>query len=118
MRHRKKLKKLGRPTDHRLALISNQVTKLFLHGRLETTEPKARETKRQAEKILTTAKKQTLNAKRRVRRIVNDREAFRKIFEEYAPKYASRAGGCISLIKLPPRRGDAAPMATLVFVEE
>lgn len=117
MRHRRKIKKLGRPTGHRVLMLRNQSTQLFKNGRLETTEVKARATKRVAEKTLTTAKKGTLAAKRRVRRVVNDPAAFKKIFEEYVPKYADRAGGYISLTKLPPRRGDAAKMAILTFVD-
>lgn len=117
MRHRKKLEKLSRPTAHRLAMLKNQVTSLFLHGSITTTEAKARVTKRIAEKTLTTAKKGTLEAKRQVRKVIKDKEAFRKIFEEYAPKYAERPGGYISMIKLPPRRGDASKMAVLTFVE-
>ncbi len=117
MRHRKKIKKLARPTDQRMALLKNQVTNLFLHGKLTTTEAKAKATKRMAEKTLTTARKNDLSAKRRVRRVINNKEAFKKIFSEYVPKYATRPGGYISIVKLPPRRGDAADMAMLTFVD-
>lgn len=117
MRHRKKLKKLARPTDQRMALLKNQTTNLFLNGKLTTTEAKARATKRMAEKTLTTARKNDLNAKRRVRRVINNKEAFKKVFSHYVPKYADRNGGYISLVKLPPRRGDAAEMALLTFVD-
>jgi large subunit ribosomal protein L17 len=117
MRHAKKIKKLGRPTDQRIALLKNQVTRLFLHGKLKTTEDKAKATKRLAEKTLTTARQNDLQAKRLVRRIINDRTAFKKIFEEYVPKYAKHPGGYLSIVKLPPRRGDAAPMAILSFVD-
>ncbi|MFA6451248.1 MAG: 50S ribosomal protein L17 [bacterium] len=117
MRHSRGNKKIGRPTDQRLALLSNQVTKLFLHGKLTTTEEKARATKRVAEKTLTTAIANDLSAKKSVRRIVNDKDAFKKIFEEYVPRYASRKGGYLSMVKLPPRRGDGADMAILSFVE-
>ncbi len=117
MRHSRGNKKLGRPTDQRLALIKNQVTKLFLHGKLTTTEEKAKATRRIAEKTLTTALANDLEAKRRVRLVINDKVAFKKIFEEYVPKYANRKGGYLSIVKLPPRRGDAADMAILTFVE-
>lgn len=117
MRHRMKIKKLGRPTAHRVLMLKNQTTKLFMHGRLETTEAKAKETKKMAEKTLTAAKENTLAAKRRVRRVINDPAVFKKIFEVYAPKYQSRPGGYLSLVKLPPRRGDGAEMALLVFVD-
>ena len=117
MRHGRKLKKLGRPTDQRIALLKNQVTNLFLHGKLKTTESKARATKRLAEKTLTTAKKNDLQAKRQVRKIVNDKNAFKKLFEEYVPRYADQKGGYLSLVKLPPRRGDGVDMAIVTFVD-
>ncbi len=117
MRHGMKIKKLGLPTDQRMALLKNQVTKLFLYGKLETTEKRARATMRLAEKTLTTARKNDLEAKRRVRKIVNDKEAFKKVFSEYVPRYSDRNGGYISIVKLPPRRGDGADMAMLIFVE-
>ena len=118
MRHRKKIKKLGRPTNERMALLKNQVTNLFLHGKLQTTEAKAKATKRLAEKTLTTARANDLSAKRRVRRIVNDKVAFKKIFEEYVPKFADHPGGYLSIAKLPPRRGDDAAMALLTFIDK
>ncbi len=117
MRHAIKGRKLGRPTDQRIALLKNQVTQLFLHGSITTTEQKAKETMRLAEKTLTTAKGNDLHAKKQVRRIINDKDAFIKIFAEYVPKYSERAGGCLSIVKLPPRRGDGAEMAMLRFVE-
>ena len=116
MRHKMKIKKLNKPTDQRMAMLNNQVTNLFLNGKLTTTETRARATKRLAEKTLTTAKKNDLSAKREVRRTINNADAFKKIFSEYVPKYAGRPGGYISLVKLPPRRGDASDMALLTFV--
>jgi len=117
MRHSRANRKLGRPTNERLALLKNQVTNLFLHGKIITTQQKAKETKRAAEKTLPAALKNDLEAKRGVRRIVNDKVAFKKVFEEYAPKYKDRKGGYLRIVKLPPRRGDGAEMAVLSFVE-
>ena len=117
MKHGRNIAKLGRTTDHRMAMLKNQVTTLFLHGKLITTEPKARATMRIAEKTLTTAKQNDLAAKKSVRRTINDKIAFKKIFEEYAPKYADRKGGCFSIVKLAPRRGDGAPMAVITFMD-
>lgn len=117
MRHSRANKKIGRPTNERLALLKNQVTKLFLHGKIITTQQKAKETKRVAEKTLTTAFANDLSAKKSVRLVVNDRDAFKKVFEEYVPKYKDRKGGYLSIVKLPPRRGDGAEMAVLSFVE-
>jgi large subunit ribosomal protein L17 len=117
MRHKIDHNKLSRPTDQRLALLSNQVTELFLHGKIQTTEAKAKETRRVAEKTITAAKADTLHARRQVRIIVKNREAFRKLFEEYVPRYAARNGGCTRIVKLPPRSGDGASMAILSLVE-
>ena len=118
MRHRRKIKKIGRPTNERMALLKNQVTQLFLHGKLTTTEAKARATKRLAEKTITRARKGDLQAMREARKIVNDRVAFKKLFEEIAPANKDRNGGYLRMIKLPPRRGDATPMAMLTLVED
>lgn len=118
MRHGRKIKKLGRPTDQRIALLKNQVTDLFLHGKITTTESKAKETKKMAEKTLTRARKNDLSAKREVRKIVNNKEAFQKVFAEYVPRFQNRPGGYISIVKLPPRRGDGVDMAMLTFVGE
>lgn len=117
MKHKVDHKKLGRPTDQRLALLNNQVTELFLHGKIRTTEAKAKATRRVAEKTLTTAKANTLHAKRQVRAIVTNRDAFKKLFEEYVPRYASRNGGYLRIVKLPPRSGDGASMAILSLVD-
>lgn len=117
MRHKKKLKKLGRPTDQRIALLKNQVTQIFLHGKIKTTDAKARAAKRVAEKTITIARQDTLAARRQVRAVVNDKEAFRKLFEEIAPSYKDRNGGYLTMIKLPPRRGDATPMAVVKLVD-
>jgi large subunit ribosomal protein L17 len=118
MRHRMKNKRVGRPTDQRIALLRNQVTQLFLHGKIETTEARARATKRLAEKTITIARQGDLAAKKRVRIIVNNREAYKRLFDEIAPSYKDRKGGYLRMLKLPPRHGDAAPMAVLVLVEE
>jgi len=118
MRHGKKIKKLGRPTDQRMALLKNQVTQIFLHGKITTTEAKARAAKRMAEKTITIARADTLAAKKQVRKIVNDKDAFKRLFEEIAPSFKERKGGYLRLIKLPPRQGDAAPMAIVKLVEE
>lgn len=118
MRHRMKIKRIGRPTDQRVAMLKTLVTKLFLHGKLTSTELKAKETKRLAEKVLTTARENDLAAKRRVRRIVHEADAFKRVFEVYVPKYKDHPGGYLSITKLPPRRGDGASMALLTFVEK
>jgi large subunit ribosomal protein L17 len=118
MRHRMKNKKLGKPTDQRLAMLKTQVTQLFLHGKLETTEARARATKRLAEKTITIARRGDLQAMRLCRKVVSDRDAFKRLFEEIAPAYKERKGGYLRLLKLPPRHGDAAPMAIITMVED
>jgi large subunit ribosomal protein L17 len=118
MKHKIDQKKLGRPTDQRLAMLNNLVTELFLHGQIKTTEAKAKAAKRVAEKAITVAKGNTLHAKRQIRIIVTNRDAFQKLFEEYVPRFATRNGGYSRIIKLPPRSGDGADMALLALLEE
>lgn len=118
MRHKVDINKLGKPTNQRIAMLKGLVTQLFLHGKIKTTEARAKATKRIAERTLTTAKKNDLTAKRTVRKTVNDKVAFKKIFEEYVPRYAETPGGYLSIVKLPPRRGDASAMALLTFVNK
>lgn len=118
MRHRKANKKLGRPTDQRIALLKNQVTQLLLHGKITTTEAKARATKRLAEKTITIARTGDLHAMRQAREVVNDADAFKKLFAEIAPRFKDRPGGYVRMVKLPPRRGDATPMAMIMLAED
>lgn len=118
MRHRRGNKKLGRPTDQRIALLKNQVTQLFLHGSITTTEAKARATKRLAEKTITIARPGDLNAMRQARKVVNNATAFKKLFAEIAPSFKDRNGGYVRMVKLPPRRGDATPMAMISLASE
>ena len=118
MRHRRDIAKLGRPTDQRMAMLKNMVTQLMLHGKITTSSARAVATKRMAEKTITSAKAGDLAAMRRARAIISDKDAFKKLFAEIAPKYKDRNGGCLRVIKLPPRRGDAAEMALLTFVED
>lgn len=118
MRHRRDIAKLGRPTDQRMAMLKNMVTQLLLHGKVTTTTARAVATKRMAEKTITSAKAGDLAAMRQARTIINNKDAFKKLFEEIVPKYKERNGGYLRVIKLPPRRGDAAEMALLTFVED
>jgi large subunit ribosomal protein L17 len=110
------LRKLGRPTGHRNAMLRNQVTSLFEHGKIETTVHKAKETQRVAEKMITLAKKGDLHARRQVLAYVYDETVVTKLFEEIAPQYADRNGGYTRVLKLGPRRGDGAEMAILELV--
>jgi large subunit ribosomal protein L17 len=117
MPHQIKGRKLGRPTDQRDALLRNLVRDLLIHGRITTTEAKAKEARRLAERIITYGKKGTLHHRRLALAIITDKEVVRKLFEELAPRYANRPGGYTRVLKLGRRKGDAAPMALLELVQ-
>lgn len=110
------LRKLGRPTDHRNAMLRNQVTSLFQHGRIETTVTRAKETRRMAEKMITLAKKGDLHSRRQVLSYIYDKDVVHKLYEEIAPEYKERNGGYTRVLKVGPRRGDGAELAILELV--
>ena len=107
-------KKLGRPSAHRKSMLRNLVTDLFKYGRIQTTQDRAKETRRIAEKMITLAKRGDLHARRQVLAYVFDESVVTKLFEDIAPKYADRNGGYTRVLKLGPRQGDNAEV---VFVE-
>lgn len=111
-----KLRKLGRRTDHRSAMLRNQVTSLLKNGKIKTTETRAKETKRMAEKMITLAKKGDLHARRQVLSYVYDETVVKNLFEEIAPKYEERNGGYTRILKMGPRKGDAAEIVILELV--
>lgn len=111
-----KLRKLGRTSGHRRALLKNQVTALVLHGRIETTEAKAKSIKPLADKMVTLGKKGDLASRRRAAAFLVDPAAVKKLFEEVAPQYTERSGGYTRIIKTGVRRGDAAPLAIIEWV--
>ncbi len=111
MRHRVGQRKLGRPTGHRVSLLRNLMTDLIRHGRLQTTEPKAAELRREVEKLIGTARANDLHARRQVLAKLYDTAVVDKLFTELVPRYEGRPGGFTRLVKLAPRRGDGAPMA-------
>ncbi len=111
-----KLRKLGRETDHRLATLRNQVTSLLENGRIETTLHKAKETQRMADKMITLGKRGDLHARRQALSYIYSEDVVTKLFEEIAPAYEDRNGGYTRVLKLGPRRGDAAEMAILELV--
>ncbi len=116
MGHRIDGRKLGRPTDHRLALFRNQVTDLLRHERIITTEAKAREVKGLAERMITLGKRGDLHSRRLALRFVYDRRVVDKLFAELGPRYAGRPGGYSRLVKIGPRVGDGAHMAQLELI--
>ena len=107
-------KKLGRDSAHRKSMLRNLVTDLLREGRITTTEDRAKEARRQAEKMITLAKRGDLHARRQVLSYVYDETVVTKLFVEIAPKYEDRQGGYTRILKLGPRRGDNAEQ---VFVE-
>lgn len=115
--------KLGRNSSARKALFRDLVTDLFLYERIQTTEAKAKEARSIAEKLITLAKRGDLHARRQaaafVRRetIDGEQDAIQKLFTELASRYAERQGGYTRIMKLGPRRGDAAPMVYLELVD-
>jgi len=117
MRHRKAGRKLGRSSGQRRALYRNLVTELFRHGRIKTTEAKAKSIRPKTEKLITLGKSDTLHARRLVTSRLNDPEVVKKLFDEIAPRYQERKGGYTRILRLGPRQGDNAPMVLIELVE-
>ena len=111
-------RKLGRTSDHRMAMLRGLTTYLLEHGRIETTVTRAKEVRSLAEKMITIAKEPTLANKRRVLAFVTKEDVVKKLFDEIAPEYASRPGGYTRIIRTGPRRGDAAEMCIIELVKE
>ena len=109
-------KKLGRNSAHRKSMLRNLVTDLFREGRITTTDMRAKEAGRQAEKLITIAKKGDLHARRQVLEYVCDEDVVTKLFDEIAPKYQDRNGGYTRTLKLGPRQGDNAEVVYLELV--
>ena len=109
-------RKLGRTSDHRKAMLRAMVTLLLENGRIETTVTRAKEVRSMAEKMITTAKTNDLHSKRQVLAYVTKEDVVKKLFDEIAPKYADVNGGYTRIVKIGPRRGDAAEMAVIELV--
>lgn len=116
MQHNRAGRKLGRTSAHRKALFRNQLTSLFLHERIQTTLSKAKELRPLAEKLVTLARRGGLHARRLALRDVTQ-EAASRLFDEIAPRFATRPGGYTRILKLGQRQGDAAEKAILEFVD-
>ncbi|MFH1132698.1 MAG: 50S ribosomal protein L17 [Pseudomonadota bacterium] len=134
MRHRKARKKLGRTYSHRHAMFGNLLAALAEHGRIQTTERKAKELRRLAERAITHFTRlgdlllkdpesfgpedsaKVVHALRVVRRNLKDRSALLKLYDNWAPRFLGRPGGYTRMFKMGPRRGDSAPMAVVEFV--
>ncbi|MCK4547733.1 MAG: 50S ribosomal protein L17 [Candidatus Eisenbacteria sp.] len=117
MRHGKEGRKLSRTASHRKAMFRNMMASLIREERVKTTEAKAKEGRRWIDKLITLGKRGDLHARRVAGRTVQDKAALKRLFDEIAPRYESRQGGYSRVLKLGPRKGDAAPMALLELVE-
>ena len=110
--------RLGGSSSHQQALLANLATALFEHGRIKTTEPKARALRPYAEKLITHAKKGTLHNRREVMKKIRDKDIVHVLFAEIGPFFSDRAGGYTRIIKVENRKGDNAPMAVIELVRE
>jgi large subunit ribosomal protein L17 len=110
--------RLGGSSSHQKALLANLATSLFEHGRIKTTEPKARALRPYAEKLITHAKKGTLHNRREVMKKIRDKDIVHVLFAEIGPFFADREGGYTRIIKVEARKGDNAPMAVIELVRE
>ena len=110
-------RKLGRETAHRKAMLRNLVTDLLREGRITTTEMRAKEARRIAEKMITLGKRGDLHARRQAQEVLFDEDVLKKLFDEIAPTYEDRQGGYTRILKLGPRRGDCAEEVYLELVK-
>jgi large subunit ribosomal protein L17 len=110
--------RLGGSSSHQKALLANLATSLFEHGRIKTTEPKARALRPYAEKLITHAKKGTLHNRREVMKKIRDKDVVHVLFAEIGPFFSDRSGGYTRIIKVEARKGDNAPMAVIELVRE
>jgi large subunit ribosomal protein L17 len=111
-------RRLGGSSSHQKAMLANLATSLFEHGRIKTTEPKARALRPYAEKLITHAKKGTLHNRREVLKKIRDKDVVHALFAQIGPFFADRNGGYTRIIKVEPRQGDNAPMAVIELVQE
>ena len=109
-------RKLGRNSSARKALFKSILTSFFRYGRIETTEAKAKEIRSLADNLITLAKRGDLSARRQAIARLADEDVVRKLFDEIAGKYTDRQGGYTRILKMGPRRGDAAPMVIIDLV--
>jgi large subunit ribosomal protein L17 len=110
--------RLGGSPAHEKLILANLATELFRHGKIKTTETKAKRLRPLAEQLITKAKRGDLHARRRVLTVVRDKDVVYALFEQIAPRYGNRPGGYTRITKTGPRKGDAAPMAVIELVEE
>ena len=116
MRHLKAGRQLSRNSAHRWALMRNLITALLREEKIQTTDPKAKELRRWADRVITLGKRGSLHARRQALGIVQDKAVVRKLFDTIAPRFKDRPGGYTRIIKLGIRRGDAAQMSLIELV--
>lgn len=109
-------RKLGRVSSHRNLMLRNLTTDVLKHGKIVTTETRAKETKRMVDKMITLGKRGDLHARRQAVAYILDEQVVKSLFEEIAPKYKERNGGYTRMVKAMARRGDAAPMAIIELI--
>jgi large subunit ribosomal protein L17 len=117
MRHQKSGRKFSRTREHRRALFRNLATALFLHGRIQTTDAKAKALRPVAEKLITLGRRGDLHARRMCASFLTDKDALAKLFGEIGVRFKNRPGGYTRILKLGNRLGDAAPLAIIELVE-
>ena len=117
MRHGKKGRKLGRRKGHRDSMLANMAASLFKHKQIRTTDAKAKEARRVAEKLITLGKQGDLHARRQAAKILPTKKDVNTLFHDIAPQYEDRDGGYTRIVKLGRRSGDAAPVSILELVE-
>ncbi len=117
MRHRKKTNKLGRTASHRKAMMTNMMTSLLKWESVITTTQKAKALRSEVEKVITIARDNDLQAKRKVLKLIKDRDVVKKLFEDIAPRYKERQGGYTRIVKAGLRQGDGAESAIIELVK-
>jgi len=118
MYHGKAGKKLGRTSSHKEAMLRNMVTSVIKHERIRTTDAKAKELRKLAEKMITLGKKGSLHARRQALAVIRDKETVGKLFGEMTERYRNRAGGYTRIVKAGYRYGDNAPVSILEFIND
>ena len=118
MRHNKSGKRLGRNTTHRTAMLRNMVTSLLEHEKITTTDARAKELRKVADRMITLGKRGDLHARRQVLSVIRDQKIVAKLFDQIGPRYKDRPGGYTRILKIGSRLGDNAPQSIIALVEE
>jgi len=117
MRHRKKGRELSRTSSHKRAMLRNMATSLIQHERIRTTEAKAKELRPVVEKLITIGGTDDVHSRRRARRMIQDRAALQKLFDDVGPRFRERPGGYTRILKLGARKGDGAELAIIELTD-